>query len=103
MARNVSSLSLEPTLVLFSPTFTVVNAGQNAVRAIVSGANKVAVRKRVQALAEMLGTYDVPGRGRLAATNDSLLVEFDPSLIEASDLKRLIRLVDASASPTESF
>lgn len=103
MARNVSSLSLEPTMVLFSPTFTVVNAGQNAVRAIVSGADKVAVRKRVQALAEMLGTYDVPGRGRLAVTNDSLLVEFDPSRIEAADLKRLIRLVDASAYPTESF
>jgi allophanate hydrolase subunit 1 len=103
MARSVSSLPLERTLVLFSPTFTVVNVGQTAVRAIVSGADKVAVRKRVQALAQMLGKYEVPGRGRLVATNDSLLVEFDPSLIEASALKRLIRVIDASASTTESI
>ncbi len=101
MARNVSSLSLERTMVLFSPTFTVVNIGQTAVRAIVSGADKVAVRKRVQALAEMLGMYDVPGRGRLVPANDSLLVEFDPSIIEASALKRLIRVIDASASSAD--
>jgi hypothetical protein len=49
----------------------------------------------------MLGMYDVPGRGRPVPTNDSLLVEFDPSLIEASALKRLIRVIDASASSTE--
>lgn len=103
MARNVRSLALEQTMIHFSPTFTVVNVGQAAVRAIASGADKIAVRKRVQALAEMLGRYDVPGRGRLIATNDSLLVEFDPSLIEASALKLLIRLVDASASPAESM
>lgn len=101
MARNVSSLPLERTMVLFSPTFIVVNVGQTAVRAIVSGADKIAVRKRVHTLAKILRTYDVQGLGQLIPTNDSLLVEFDPSVMEASALKRLVRLIDASATGTE--
>jgi hypothetical protein len=55
----------------------------------------------VYKLAEILGKYDVPVRGRLVQTNDPLLVEFDPSLIEASALKRLIRVFDACASSSE--
>ncbi|MDQ0213342.1 hypothetical protein [Arthrobacter bambusae] len=96
MPHSVSPLLPERTMVQFSPTFTVVNVGQTALRAIVSGADKVEVRKRVHALAEKLVRYDVPGRGRLTATNESLLVDFDPSLIEASALKQLIRVIDAS-------
>ncbi len=101
MVRSLSPLPLDGKMILFSPTFTVVNVGSTAVRAIVSGADKVAVRKRVHALAKMLSAYDVPGLNRLVPTNDSLLVEFDPSLIEAPTLKRLVRLVDASALGAE--
>lgn len=101
MGRSLSSLCIEQTMVLFSPSFTVVNAGPTGVRAIVSGADRVAVRKRVQALADMLSTYEVPGRGRLVLSNDSLHVEFDPTLIEASELKRIIRMIDASTSPAD--
>jgi allophanate hydrolase subunit 1 len=101
MTRNVGSLLQERTMVMFSPTFTVVDAGPTALRAIVSGADKIAVRKRVLALADMLGQYDIPGRGPLNTTNDSLLVEFDPSLIEAAALKRLIRVIDASTSTAQ--
>lgn len=101
MARSLSSLPMDGNTFLFSPTFTVVNVGATAVRAIVSGADKMAVRKRVRALAQMLSTYDVPGLIRTVPTHDSLLVEYDPSLMEASTLKRLVRLGDASASGTE--
>lgn len=99
--RSPSSFPQDGKMVLFSPTFTVVNVGSRAVRAIVSGADKIAVRKRVRTLEKMLSTYDVPGLGQLTPTNDSLLVEFDPSVMEAPALKRLVRLIDASASGTE--
>lgn len=99
--RSPSSFPQDGKMVLFSPTFTVVNVGSRAVRAIVSGADKIAVRKRVRTLEKMLSSYDVPGLGQLTPTNDSLLVEFDPSVIEAPALKRLVRLIDASASGTE--
>ncbi|MDN4644221.1 carboxyltransferase domain-containing protein [Arthrobacter sp. PsM3] len=101
MARSLNSLPLDGNIFLFSPTFTVVNVGSTAVRAIVSGADKMAVHKRVHALSRELSAWDVPGLGRLVPTNDSLLVEFDPSLVEAPTLKRLVRLIDASASGTE--
>lgn len=101
MVHSPSSLPLDGNMVLFSPTFTVVNVGSSAVRAIVSGADKIAVRKRVHTLAKMLSTYGVPGLGQLIPTNDSLLVEFDPSVMEGPALKRLVRLIDASASGTE--
>ena len=98
MARNPGTLPLNGNTFPFSPTFTVVNVGSTAVRAIVSGADKMAVRKRVRALAQVLSTYDVPGLIRVVPTHDSLLVEFDPSLIEAPTLKRFVRLGDALAS-----
>lgn len=101
MVHSPGSLPQGGKMVLFSPTFTVVNVGSTAVRAIVSGADKIAVRKRVHTLAKMLSTYGVPGLEPLIPTNDSLLVEFDPSVMEAPALKRLIRLIDASASGTE--
>lgn len=101
MARSLSSLPAGGTMVLFSPTFTVVDAGPTAVRAIVSGADKIAVRKRVHTLAKELGSYDVPGLVRLIPTNDALMVEFDPVLVEASTLKRSIRLVDAAITGSE--
>jgi hypothetical protein len=100
MVHSPGSLPQDGKMVLFSPTFTVVNVGSSAIRAIVSGADKIAVRKRVYILAKMLSTYDVPGLGQLIPTNDSLLVEFDPSVMEAPALKRLVRLIDASASGT---
>jgi allophanate hydrolase subunit 1 len=86
-------------MVLFSPTFTVVDAGPTAVRAIVSGADKIKVRKHVHALAKELGSYDMPGLVRITASNDALTVEFDPSLVESSTLKRSIRLVNATITP----
>jgi allophanate hydrolase subunit 1 len=98
MAPSLSALPLDCTMVLFSPTFTVVNVGDSAVRAIVSGANKILVRKRVRALAQELGSSGIPGLVRLVPTNDALLVEFDPAVTEASALKRRIRIIDASIS-----
>ncbi|SDP42784.1 hypothetical protein SAMN04487914_11130 [Arthrobacter sp. ok909] len=50
MARNPGTLPLNGNTYPFSPTFTVVSVGSTAVRAIVSGADKVALRKRVRAL-----------------------------------------------------
>lgn len=100
MALNPSLLPHDGTKALFSLTLTVVNASPTAVRAIVSGADKVAVRKRVRALAEMLSTQAIPGVRGMVPTNESLTVEFDPTLIGAMVLKRVVRLVDASAGRT---
>lgn len=82
----------------FSPTFTVIDAGDSALQAIVSGADRIAVWKRVHALAEALDTCAIPGLTGLAPTYDSLLVEFDPMLTTHSSLKHTVRLIESSLS-----
>ncbi|MGK3647134.1 5-oxoprolinase subunit B family protein [Pseudarthrobacter enclensis] len=86
---------------MFSPTFTVVDAGDAAVRAIVSGADKIAVWKRVHALAAALDSWEVPGIKGLAPTYDSVLVEFDPIAVSHSSLKHTVKMVEASLAGSD--
>ncbi|MFE4542282.1 allophanate hydrolase subunit 1 [Arthrobacter sp. NPDC056727] len=86
---------------LFSPTFTVVDAGDSALRAIVSGADKIAVWKRVHALTEALDSCHIPGLTGLAPTYDSVLVEFDPVTTTHSSLKHTVRMIESSLSGSD--
>ncbi|MFB8369693.1 allophanate hydrolase subunit 1 [Pseudarthrobacter sp. NPDC055928] len=84
-----------------SPTFTIVDAGDSALRAIVSGDDKIAVWKRVHALAEALDKCSIPGLTGLAPTYDSVLVEFDPFTITHSSLKHTVRMIESSLSDSD--
>jgi KipI family sensor histidine kinase inhibitor len=85
----------------FSPTFTVVDAGDSAVRAIVSGADRIAVWKRVHALTEAMESCALPGLTGLAPTYDSVLFEFDPLTVSHAALKHTIRMVEAGLTVSE--
>jgi allophanate hydrolase subunit 1 len=84
----------------FSPTFTVVGAGDRAVRAIVSGADKIAVYKRVRALAEALESGTIPGLTSLAPDRDSVRVEFDPDATSHSLVMRAVKITESSLPGT---
>lgn len=87
----------------FSPTFTVINSGQNQASAIISGTDALAVRLKIISLEKAIELYGLPGIGEVTTAGRSLVVDYDPLLWSHASIKAaLIALESTVAQPLES-
>ncbi|HEY3573548.1 MAG TPA: carboxyltransferase domain-containing protein [Arthrobacter sp.] len=87
----------------FSPTFAVINSGQNQASAIISGTDALAVRRKIMSLEKAVQSYGLPGIEELTTAGRSLVLEYDPSLWTHASIKAaLIALESTIAQPVES-